>query len=626
MTTTRSIPLKIVSIIAFLSISGALALISQSQMAGYELFMYSAISPLIWALLIIATTSGIGIMIHTVMEGEEGDGWWKLGLLMILLSNLTIMLLPFLRGYATNVMGDHLAHIGYMKAMLHTGVYHSVYPTIHILASQLSLILNTSVDYIAHFINPLIYFLSVMGCILLFREILPTRVAILAILSGTITFYFLGIDPNTAGFMIFPLMFYVYFKVSKEQSVSARVLLIILIIFMVFIHPAASFMLMAALIVMEIAKPFVKWLCDRQMGYLHSYKPYVQKTFLGFIAISFIALLLWIWTNFAVWHSAVNNVVDWFHYQIMTVPLSAEALRAFSALDLGTYDIVKLFIMKYGVLFIYLILSMITSITLLRGKTFSRFIIEDTRSVFLLLCFFWVIVVLNLIDFVKPFSYLGSGRLTTLVAVLAPILVGLALYQICCAQPRNEKGHDRRLPPEHHRSPLFRAGVTWALVTVCSLIGIFSLYPSSLTLEANTALSYSEISGAKWQLQNGNPDLKVIPDRSIDETKLVSALWGADYLRSRKYSEFEIKGHFSWDIGARFDYSKYSTLAESAEGEAYLMLSEERLLSIYRHLYPQIGSFSEDDCCKLASDCALDKLYDNGVMQEWYVYQKTSAG
>ena len=141
--------MKLISSILFIFILLATILIKQNPIAGYELNIYDAIPVSVWVLLLLAIIGGIGIVVNqaAINSGKKAKFGWQIGLLLILLSNLEIVLLLYLRGYAYLCTGDHLSHIGYAKSILQTGfiISKNVYPITHITISQLSSILGISV-------------------------------------------------------------------------------------------------------------------------------------------------------------------------------------------------------------------------------------------------------------------------------------------------------------------------------------------------------------------------------------------------------------------------------------------------------------------------------------------------
>ena len=113
--------LKVISILLFASLTAAIILISRYPVTGFELCIFSAIPPLAWILLIIPIIGGIGIIVHQINKDKDGGIWW-IGLFLILLSNIVIILLQHIRGFAiSGHTGDQLSHLGKVIDILKTG-------------------------------------------------------------------------------------------------------------------------------------------------------------------------------------------------------------------------------------------------------------------------------------------------------------------------------------------------------------------------------------------------------------------------------------------------------------------------------------------------------------------------
>ena len=288
--------LKLSSITCFLFILGALILVMRNPSQGYELSSYSALPPLAWALLISAIAGGIIIAIYQVLKGDRGGGnWWKVGLAIVLLSNFIIVLLPALRGYAFSGRADHLSHLGMVKDILQFGSFGSnIYPVTHTLISQLCLVLDIPPTEMMLIIAPIFYLLFVAFTYLLCQEILPQPAAILATVSGTVLFcyYYIRVFPMGFACIIFPLIFFLYFRAWNKPSLSLRLLHISFIVLMAFFHVVTSLMLSLSLVIMELSKPLFNRLFVAQREQEPGL-PSVGRISLSLAAISFIVFMLW---------------------------------------------------------------------------------------------------------------------------------------------------------------------------------------------------------------------------------------------------------------------------------------------------------------------------------------------
>ncbi len=603
--------LKIISAILFLCILAAIILIAQNPSTGYELSIYGAISPLVWALLITAIAGGIGIVVYEALKkGEKRGNWWQIGLSLILLSNLIIVLLPFLKGYAFSAVEDHLGHLGAVKEILQTGgiPLSNLYPPTHLLISQLCSITNVSPETMINFAGPFFYLLFVSFTYLLSREILSRSAAMLATAASTVLFcyYYIQVFPMGFAFIIFPLVFYLYFKYQKQGAASLGIPLMILIALIVLFHMVAGFMLTVALLIIELGKPVFNRLYSKKKGHAHSFLSRVQPISLSFFLVSFIILLLWVWRYYGIWESQVSSVVRWFHLELLETPMTAIASSAFSELGLSLLGQLELFVKMFGHLAIYAVLCLIPLTMLVRRRAFPGN--TDVRSVFLFSCFFLVAAILWLTDYVRPLTGLTSGRITWTVIALFPPLVGLALCRI--GNIELSENTDTINKASSHNVKLGRAITVGLIIGISSLIGIFSVYPSPFILQPSFGATHMDTTGEYWLLEQGNPELRVIGVGYVTPGRFARTL-GLTY--EQNYP------HWGGFAPQHFNYSEYQTFGESLAEDRYMSIDKTGELA-YLELYPQIDRFTTSDFAKLQKDSTVDKLYANREMVIWYVH------
>ena len=156
------------------------------------------------------------------------------------------------------------------------------------------------------------------------------------------------------------------------------------------------------------------------------------------------------------------------------MPMTEEAIDVFGRLGLTPLGQLDLFLRMYGHFFIYALLSACTVLMLIVERKRAITASEDRASIFLFSCFFSFSAVIWLTDYVRPLTHLSSGRLIFLVTALFPPLVGLALYRIGGMRLGDRPGSSLL-----GKANLATRCVAIALIiTICSVIGIFSLYRS----------------------------------------------------------------------------------------------------------------------------------------------------
>lgn len=603
--------LKLSSIICFLFILVALILIRRNPSQGYEVSIYSAIPSLIWVLLISAIVGGAAIVVYQVLKSKETRNWWKVGLLLILLSNLIIALLPALRGYAFSGRADHLSHFGAVKDILQFGNFSSnVYPLTHTLISQFCLVLNIPSMNMMCFAAPLFYLLFVAFTYLLYQEILPKPAAILATVSSTMLFcyYYVRVVPFGFAAIMFPLIFFLYFKAWNKPSLSLKLLVISLIGLIVFFHPVTSLVLTLSLIIIELSKP----LFNRLFIAKKKQEPSTSagRISLSLVAISFIVLMLWVWNNYNFWSNSVVNTFRWFSGELLRPAIDRSlveyTLSGFAKLGLGPLGQLELLIRAQGHIIICLLLALMTIIMILRRRI--PLSIRYTQSVFSLSIIFWVIATAGLLSYFRALTILNSGRLMYYIFSVAPPLIGMSLYWIIGIEHRNG-GITGSYRPRFYKSKLTRGIAIISIIMVCFVICIFAIYPSPSTYQRNPQVSHMEMAGASWFLNKRDTQFEFMDIGGAITPHFERAVHGN---REANYPE-----RMNTWLGDHFNYTQYESFGESFTEDRYLILNEHDKV-LYTEVWPT-GRFNWSDFTRLEKDPSVDKLYVNGEMDAWYV-------
>ena len=131
--------IKALASVCLLSIAGAILVAGNSVASGYELSIYAGTPFLFWLLLLVGILGGIWLVVSQAFGGSRID---HVGIVIVPLglANLTLLLLPALRGYYLYASHDSLVHMGLgfdITLTAHTNTSY-VYPTIHVLVSELS--------------------------------------------------------------------------------------------------------------------------------------------------------------------------------------------------------------------------------------------------------------------------------------------------------------------------------------------------------------------------------------------------------------------------------------------------------------------------------------------------------
>jgi len=585
--------LKLLLISSFLLFSIVTLFLSKYCSVGYNLSIYNNLpfpSLLLISLLILI---GIGI----TLEGYKNkDNIWKIGFLLIILCNFIVLLLPYLIGYTYSSNADHLTHIGFVKDILGTGNLNSymdknIYPFIHILAVELSLFTKLSIEKIAFFLGPLFYFLFLSYTYILSRKLTPNS-KILTVVAGTVLFcyFFKEIFPMGFAFLTYPLIFYVYYNYRSKKNTSYAILTLLLLLIMPFFHPIAAILLSFVLVVLEIGNFSMDIFLKNNQRNLS----------FTLIIFSLIIIMLWMWQTSWLWKTSVLNVFNFLNFDLLNQPFVNKANESFNKLGLNLPQIFELFVRTYGPIVLFSILSIITALKTIINRDFSSI---KNRFIYLLSVVLFFCSVLWISDYIHPLTQLSSGRLIWVVIPLFPIFVGISLHKFINSKfMKNEKS---------------KFILVFLIMGLSSLIALFSIYPSPQIYQFNTAVSTSEIDGAKWIISNSNSTDSVISIGYVPIFRYENALNGTLMTNQNRADVNGISDHFN--------YTKFNEIGEEYDKNKYIVLRQNFILSVYTGIYKSINRFNKEDFSKLEKDPTVSEIYEDGNMNILFIHQPNST-
>lgn len=576
----RPILLKGLLIISFMLFSIVTLFISQYSSNGYNLSIYNNLpfpSVVILSVLVL-----VGILV-TLNCYKKENTLWKLGLLLVILCNFVILLLPYLTGYTYSSNSDHLTHIGFIKDILNTSNLNSyldknIYPLTHILVVEIKLFTKLSVEKIAFFIGPLFYLLFLFYTYIFSRKLTP-KSKIFAILASTVLFcyFFKEIFPMGFAFLTYPLIFYVYYNYHTKKNISYAILTLILLGIMPFFHPIAAIFIPFILLIFEIVNHYIN---------IIFLKNKYHKISFTLIFFSLIIVTMWMWQITWLWKTSVLNVVNFLNFDLLSQPFVNKASESFNKLGLNNIQILELFIRIYGSIALFSILAMISALKIIINKEVTS---NKNRFMYFLSFVFLFCSLLWILDYVHPLTGLTSGRIIWLVIPLFPIFVGISLYKIFNSNFLSEKNSFI---------------IVFLMISLSSLIAMYSIYPSPQIYQFNTAVSPSEIDGAKWFISNSNGTGSALTLGYVPIYRYENAIEGTSLTKMDRANLNGINDHFN--------YTKSSAIGDNYNKNEYLVIRENFLISIYTSIYKNLQKFNAEDFNKLNSDPTVSQIYENG--------------
>lgn len=602
-------------------------LITRAQATGYELSIYTKVNPFAWIFLIGSICGGISIIVHSAL-GKNGK-WWTVGLIIVMLNNFIILSLPALRGYFIYNSQDPLSHFRITNDILVTGHIgeENFYPILHILLSDISLLSNISPIVIVRYFPSFISLLYTIYIYILARSLFQDRGRVILALASATTLLsgYLNVStyPEGLGFFTLPLIFYLYFKMSKSDFTGYRIIFITSLWVYPFIHPRSSLMIIGFLISMEIGKMIYRY------GGVNSLASLLNRVSWKPILMSIIALFSWL-SVFSYFGTRIRGA-----YEILTSEIAVvndpHVMAVTNSVQLGRMDIIEFVIKMAGHIVIYALISIISVLIII--KLFLRKNKEPRNEYLenLILLITWVVIgeVIMAIMFISIRTTVLTRVVSTDILIsLSPIFVGFGLYEFY----------------KRFNKPRYLKIVCTAIIFIIVLsssIAIFSLYRSPYVFQINWHVTHMDVDGIGWLVDNKVPELLYfglgVPS-NLQSSVLTSNNYNReDLVESKKeIAQSEI-------ISSHFGYGEFANLGEQHNKDYYMIItrrfksinedSELRKRRVVTNRDLARWDFDDNDFVKLDLDGTVEQIYANGefdiflvkkydVIEQIYKYTK----
>jgi len=276
------------------------------------------------------------------------------------------------------------------------------------------------------------------------------------------------------------------------------------------------------------------------------------------------------------------------------------------------YSVMSQFFKVYGGILVYVILTL-AAFPLLYKKAFSE---TEQRSLLSLYgplaAIAFAMAVFLLLN--MAFSPL---RLMAYVEIICTVFTGFMLYKILEKAWSSWFGNHifRKLAP-----------MLVVFILMATFVGgILQLYPSRYVLTPSYHATRSEIAGMDWFFHRKNPT-KPITGLLEQTHRFADFLLTPEEKGEQAFLELELLRDGEGPMPWHFAYDKYSELGEWYDRTAYLVIIQlDRVL--YEEIYPEMKDirFPPEDFRKLEQDTSVDKLFNNGGLDVYYVIPHTSV-
>ncbi|MBT9146917.1 MAG: hypothetical protein DDT32_00664 [Syntrophomonadaceae bacterium] len=587
---------KILATVCLVLIAVGLYLAHSSPATGFELSIYASTPAPVWVFLIASMIGGVIIIVHqAVTKGYENSKFWLIGLLIIILAQVSLLCLPYIRGYLLWVWEDIAAHVGLVTDILSTGHFGSnnFYPVTHTLMAKIIVVTGISELTVIMLGSAFLSIMYVLSVYLLATAVLPRRGQQLLAVAATAGMpIVLSIIPIHFSILLIPLLFFFY---CKRSFPAYSILLVILLILYPFFHILSSLIVIVALIVVELSRVAYTSIIKRKKGLApmpHSKLP------LNPILIESAILIPWI-LSFYVFH--VNLRLLW---QQITTGMGPDVLgdmrATLSKINIHGLDFMTLLFRMYGVEIIFIILSLIAAFILIK-QIRSGNVQKETQglfslvSVFLFMGFLYLLFLLG----APGLQPIQADRTLLYVMVFTPILAGFGLYKL-------------------FMNTRFRylAGIgIICVIMIASGLATFSLYDSPYVIRPNIQITQMDMRGMIWFINYKDTTIKTV-DIMTPPGRFASGILGTTEAHDRV--DLDRGYYYSEKVPDHFGYPNRRSLGESFSQDRYMVITKlDRM--VFTTVWKEVGRFNDSDFEKLELDTTVDKLYSNGELDVYFI-------
>jgi len=612
---------KIIAVIAFSFIILALTIIARTLPAsGYEISIYDAYPLYFWVFICISITCGILILMHQAFT-EQKSNWWFIGLCVVIFSNAIFLGLPFFRGYFIYPSGDALTHLGAMKDIITTGYIgkDNFYPIVHLLGvillkiTELSRGAVTSLLFVFWSIMYLLntYLLGTMVANRREQALLITAFACPLVFSCLHTL----IHPSLLSLFMVPLMLYFYHRREKLPSgqIESTIVLILLAFAITYTHPVTCLFAITVFLAFNISRVLYKQIANRKQFAL----PRALSTGGNYNIPLIMSIVFFMWYfSYASIQGNFRRVHNFLVYG-SEVSLFADQTRQLAMAELSTSQTIELFIYRYGAISLYLLISVIAVIMVVKWSISNKTELEPMN-----LAYGIQFIVAVLVSAFSLFALTGEYnpvRISRFFLLIAPVVSGLVIYRFIDDIDKTHQQTTNTTRWKRKREVVIC--FTTVLILMVAILSILNVYGSPRVVKGNWQVSAMEITGAEWFSNCHDSDIATaaigVAVRRFEDLTFGR---GYPYTERAKLDRVPIPSHFGYDgnisVAETFDFE-----------DRYLLTCEAGRVTINvipEVVRPKAHNYAEEDFAKLTADPTVAQIYANGEFEVWRVYGKAT--
>jgi hypothetical protein len=597
--------IKITAVACLLALITALIITGKSPATGYEASIYTATPRIFWGALLFCAVCGISIAVHQVYAREHEKGsLWVIGFLLVALAYASLLSLWIIRGYPLWGAGDPLTHLGETQDLIASGhaSADNYYPITHLYLAEISSLCGIPPIELDKYI-PLIFGLLYLAFMyVLAKSIISSKGAVILVaVASTMVLYDSSISftPNILLNLFLPFALLLLVKKSPPGTILWKALFVIVAFMFPTFHPVPSFVLLLVMITAWFPPKIPAITGGKDSTYTQ-----------GVFRFSFpILLFLVVWaitwfSSFSIWDTTMSElrilVDEKAASHLMVLGQQVQYAQEYQ------YSVGAQFFKLYGGILVYVILAL-AAFPLLYKKAFSG---AEGRNLLSLYGPLAAIALAIMVFFLLNIIF-SPLRLMAYVELICTIFAGFTLYKI-----------------------LEKAGVSWSrnyilnklapVLVIFILIATFAsgalqLYPSRYVLMTSYQVTRTEIAGMDWFFHRKDPT-KPITGLFEQTQRFAQFLLTPEERKEQKFVRLELLREGENVMPFHFAYDKYPELGEWYNRIAYLVIIQQDRV-VYQEVYPEMKDirFTPEDFGRLEQDPSVDKLYNNGGLDIYYV-------
>lgn len=558
----------------------------------YELSIYDAYPIYFWVLVVGATLVGSLVILASATPPINRS--WMFGLILVFMTDVLVLLLPYLRGYRMYGRADAMTHLGYIQDLIaFGGIGNNVYPPVHILALTVSE--ATGAGFMATvMLMPVLLSAVYFGALFyLMDQLFSSRerilfglpFAMLPVLGQAHAMF----RPFDLSLLLVPFVLYLFVKSQRTPSSATRAALVVALVSLLVYHPLTASFLIAMFFLYFVV--------------LYAPKIRIQYgTPTNVLSLSAAVTAAW-YANYAGIIRRFETIYNQlFGFQEGEAPIQAytEAAEASPAL----IDVVRVMSFKYGVEFVLFGLGfaffLVVSYLSIRGRY-----VPDGYS----LMFVGTVGIFSVggLGFLLSDLIVPHDRPFQIAKIAAVVLAGQLFYLLWEYVDWASYGTNTRTA--------LRASVSLAIV-VLVVFSTFGLYTSPLMAGSNHQVTDMEMDGANWLTAYGD-----------DSNGLMT--WGMSYRRF--YHAQNGVGTPTYDntssVPDHFNYTEHEYFGQSLADDRYLIITRQGRI-VYPGVFPDYRErwrFTPDDFERLDRDRTVVRVYDNGDYNQYLVHARRGS-